>query len=112
MELLEVIQQISQNTTNNAESIKIHFGVVTSADPLRIKIDSKFEIGMQFLILTNDVRDYETKISFPQLNPDSDGDTLTIKEEKATVKNALKKGENVVLLKFPNGKKYVVLTRV
>lgn len=112
MELLQVIQQISQNTTNNAESIKIHFGTVTSEIPLRIKIDSKFEIGRQFLILTNDVKDYETKISFHQLKPDSGEDTLTIRNEKATVKNALKKGENVVLLKLPNGKKYIVLTRV
>ena len=111
MELLNVIQEISQNTANNTDSIKIHFGIVTSAKPLRIKIDNKFELGETFLILTNDVRDYKTKFSTGP-HSDTGEDSLTVTEKEVTIHNALKKGENVVLLKLPNGKKYIVLARV
>lgn len=111
MELLNVIQEISQNTANNTDSIKIHFGVVTSAKPLRIKIDNKFELGETFLILTNDVKDYETEFSTGP-HTDTGEDTLTVQKKKVEIHNGLKKGESVVLLKLPNGKKYIVLTRV
>lgn len=112
MELLNVIQEISQNTMSNGESVKIHFGIVTKVNPLRIKIDNKFEVSETFLILTNDVKDYETKISIPGPIVDTAKDELALENKIMTVNNALKMNERVILIKFPNGKKYIVLTRV
>lgn len=115
--MYNVIKEISQNTINNTSAVKIHTGQVTSANPLRIKIDNKFELGKAFLILTNDVKKYKTnaKITFDKIPlTDSGGDNLTIQNESVELEidNSLKSGERVVLIKSHDGQKYIVITRL
>lgn len=115
--MYNVIKEISQNTVNNTSAVKIHYGQVTSANPLRIKIDNKFELGDTFLILTNDVKKHTVtgKITLKTVPlTDSGGDTLTIQDESVTLEidNSLKVGEQVVLIKSHDGRKYVVIARI
>lgn len=118
MDLLKTIQQISKNTTVNLPSTKIFYGTVIKDDvPIRIKLDNKFELGESFLILTKNVKDYDV---YAKIQPksggiweDSGGDTIAFpKEVKITVKNGLKNGDKVILLKTQDSKKYIVLDRV
>lgn len=112
MEMIDVIKQIAQNTVENHSTVKFCYGTVISSKPLQIKIDNKFVLQSNFLILTNDVKKFNTTISITGPNVDKGGDDLDLSEKKAIIDNSLKDGEKVVLMKFQDGKKYIVLTRI
>lgn len=48
-----------------SESTDLLFGVVTSTDPLKIKIDNRFEVDEKFIILSTLVK--ETIIKIPNI---------------------------------------------
>lgn len=60
--LVKIMQDASK--TPNGETTDLLFGVVTSVAPLKIKIDSRFEVDEKFLILSALVK--ETVIKIPK----------------------------------------------
>lgn len=97
--IYELIKQIAQNTIENSNLTDIRLGVVESVNPLKVRLTQKLILTENFLELTKNVKDYETKIVI-------NGRTETIK-----VLNGLKKGERVLMIKYQNGQKYLVLER-
>lgn len=75
-------------------------GTVSSASPLKIRVDQKLELSAPQLVLTNAVRDHTVAITV-------DHDT----EQTCRVHLALKTGEQVLLLRTDGGQKYIVLDR-
>lgn len=71
------------------------YGTVTSTSPLKIRVDNRFEITSQFIILSRMVKNL----------------TITIDEKKATVFRDLQVGDGVRMLRVQNGQKYYVLER-
>lgn len=97
--IYEIIKQIAQNTIENSNLTDIRLGVVESVNPLKVRLTQKLILTENFLELTKNVKDYETKIVI-------NGRTETIK-----VLNGLKKGERVLMIKYQNGQKYLILER-
>lgn len=71
------------------------FGTVTSISPLKIRVDNRFEITAQFIILSRMVKNL----------------TITIDGRTAFVFRDLKVGDGVRMLRVQNGQKYYVLER-
>lgn len=96
----EVIKEIVRATVDESKPVAFCFGTVESASPLKIRLNQKLIVPDSFLILSEAVRDHETKIVI-------DGQTKTIK-----VLKKLKTGEKVLMIRFDNGQKYYVVERV
>lgn len=100
--LLQVMKQSAKETGDATRPVQVCFGKVTSTTPLKIQIDQKITLGKAQLVLTRNVTDYETEITVNGWE----------NKQRTTIHNALKAGEEVVLLRQQGGQKYVVLERV
>jgi len=107
---------------------RVLYGMVEAVEPLRIFVDQRMILDERELILTRNVRDYETEISFddPAVKQvyttwdmdeeeESSPAKLSFKEKerhKVTVYNGLQVGERVVMMQEVGGQRFVVLDRI
>lgn len=94
-------------------------GKVTSASPLKIQVDQKFELTAAQLILTNAVRDFSVDMTVDHATESVDSDDVPRGHnhkykgrKKFYVHLGLKAGEQVLLLRTDGGQKFIVLDRV
>lgn len=99
--LIQIIKKAAVDAVEASNPAKLMYGTVTAVSPLAIKIDQRFTVTEAFLILTKNVRDYKVKMS---VNGGA--------EQEYTVKNALKVGDKVILLREQGGQKYIVMDKV
>lgn len=119
----DAIKQLVMQTLQNTELSDVVSGEVINNNPLQIKIDSKIILTDEFLVLTNNVRDYETTVDYIEVTEsEEETDTEeTDKEEtpeptpktaKCTIHNALKVGDNVLMLQQSGGQMFIVLDKI
>lgn len=99
-DLVKIIQKIVIETVNTNYPLSMMYGTVISTSPLKINVEQKMVLDAPFLMLSKSVTYQSTSIII-------DGQTKTI-----TLTNALKVGEQVVLLRQQGGQKFLVLDRV
>ena len=107
------------------------FGKVISTSPLKITVEQKMTLGSAQLVLTRNVTDFEIDVtmdwvttSYTHTHSISDTYTgggsastdthnhSTVGRKAITIHNALKIGDEVVLMKQKGGQKYLVIDRV
>lgn len=98
--LIETIKEAAMAVYNESKPFALSYGVVESINPLSIKVDQKLPLTSNFLILTNNVKDYEVNI------------TIDGVKQTCTIHNGLKINEKVLLLRVQGGQQYIVLDRV
>lgn len=126
--LVELIKRASIDAVSESKPTSIVFGKVISISPLKINVEQKLNLTKAQLILSRNVTDYKTKLSFD--NPDlkqefttwnmpesteSSPSKIAFKKQlkhDITIYNSLKIGEEVILLQVQGGQKYIVLDRV
>ena len=98
-ELVGVIQQIVQNTIEAMKMADKATGTVESVSPLRVKIDSSIQsVPSAALLLTDTVRE--------RVVPVQGG------EGTVTIREGLKEGDRVLMLKVQNRQQYIILSRI
>ena len=117
-----LIRAMVAQTTAAGKPSDLVFGVVTSDDPLEIKIDDKRTLAADFIMLSDMVRDYEVDISVSHMTETKGGGSGDASYEshahayrgrkKITVHNKLKNGEKVIMLRQAGGQLFYVLCRV
>lgn len=100
-DLVKVIKKAALDAVESNKPVNVVFGAVTSASPLKIRVDHKIVLTSAQLVLSRNVTDYDTSIII------EDGE-----EKKVTIHNKLKKGEEVILIRQQSGQKYIVLDRL
>lgn len=129
-ELVRAVKQAALEAVRAEGPMKVCYGTVTSASPLKITVDQKKILTEAQLILTDSVRDYNVEMSTIEGLGKSEGPHYTENEsggsgyalfethkhkyegrKKWRVHNALKAGEKVILLCCDGGQKYIVLDR-
>ncbi|MBR5582987.1 MAG: DUF2577 domain-containing protein [Lachnospiraceae bacterium] len=103
-DFLIAIKRAALDAVKSQHPVSICFGNVTSVSPLKITVEQKLTLGKAQLILTRNVTDYK-------INMTANWSYETGKKE-ITVHNALKIGDEVILIKQQGGQKYLVLDRV
>jgi hypothetical protein len=117
-DFLNVIKKAAMDAINTSQPSDFCFGKVTSVSPLKISIEQKMTLGSAQLVLTRNVTDYTTSATVDWLSEEKSGSSFdshnhSIKGKKTiTIHNALKIGDDVVLLKQKGGQKYLVMDRV
>lgn len=131
--LRETVKMIVQKYLDEMKPTELLYGEVTSDNPLKIKVDNRFELDETFLILSQNVR--ETWIKIPEQNDfkhiheipqwrtelggSVDPHTHIIKPWKTEealpeikLWRGLKTGDKVLMLRVKKGRQYFVLERV
>lgn len=131
LDMNEIIRAVKRAAVDAVEAQKpciVLFGTVTKENPLEILVEQKMTLSEAQLILSRNVTDFQTEISFddPDIkqpyttwdmgeSTESTPRKIAFKEKtkhKITVYNALKIGEKVILLRCAGGQSFVVLDRV
>jgi len=125
--LVELIKIAALDAVNESKPVNVLFGKVISISPLKINVEQKLTLTEEQLILTSNVMDYKTKISFdnPEIKnivknysiDDVPGSyyKLTFQEKvqnEVTIYNGLKIGDEVILLQLQGGQKFIVLDKI
>lgn len=97
---LENVKRAALEAVLSQKPVALLHGTVTGVEPLKVRVDQKFELSASQLILTNSVRDHTVTMT------DQDG-----AEQTFAVRLALKVGEQVLLLRADGGQKFLILDR-
>lgn len=111
--MIQIIKQAAMEAVDASNPTRVFFGTVLSTSPLSVKIDQKFTLTQDFLILTKNVMDYTVEMTVEHSTEEAAGHLHEYKGRKEfTVHNGLKVGEKVILLQIQGGQKYIVLDKV
>lgn len=125
--LVELIKMAALDAVNETKPVNILFGKVISVLPLKISVEQKLILSEEQLILTSNVMNYKTKISFdnPEIKnivknysiDDVEGTNYKLSfqekvQNEVTVYNGLKINDEVILLQLQGGQKFLVLDKV
>lgn len=138
-DLLNIIKKAAMDAVNTSQPSDFCYGKIISVSPLKISIEQKMTLGVAQLVLTRNVTDYTISVNVNWNTNDSlsthnhqisgsdnRGDSINFSSQdvnlqhqhdikgtkEITIHNALKVGEEVILLKQKGGQKYLVLDRV
>ena len=116
---LKILNDSQQETKKNTD---MSFGEVISVSPLSIKVDNKFYIDEDFLILTTNVLDHNVTVEMNWVTENTSGGSGEasfashnhdiIGSKTLTMKYGLIVGEKVILLRVKNGQEFIVLDRI
>lgn len=95
MGLIDTIKSAALKAVEASNPVNVLFGKVNSVSPLEIEIHQKLILTKEFLVLTERVTKYEVNIPLNTL-----------------IRNGLKKGDRVVLLREQGGQRFIVLDKV
>ena len=112
-DIMQLVKQISVEAVEAGKPVQVLFGTVISTDPLQIRTDSQTVYPETMLILTRNVTDYEMDIEVSHMTEADPEEHWHYYKgiKKIAVRNALMEGDQVVLARVQNGKRYVVLDR-
>lgn len=120
--LVEAIKKAAVEAVGAGKPVNVCFGKVVSEMPLIINVEQKMELGEQQLILTRNVTEYATTISVNWETENSGGDTgetadgqhrhHVMGQKQAIIHNALKTGDEVIIIRQQEGQKYIVVDRI
>ena len=100
MDLVQAIKQAAVDAVEAGKPTALVYGTVSGVKPLTVCIDQKLSISAPFLVTPKRMQDHTVLCVI-------DGENKEI-----TVKNGLKVGETVLLLRMQGGQRFLLLDRV
>ncbi len=97
---VQLIKRAAMEAVNASKPCSYCTGIVTAENPLEIKISQSVTIDADFIDIPERMTDYNTRIEI-------DGIT-----HECVVKNSLKTGDRVLLLRKAGGQRFAVIDRV
>ncbi len=126
--IVELLKEISTAAVEEKAPVHILTGRVTGVSPLMITVEPKLKLREENLILTKNVMDYRTEISYDNgqirqtatsasIDKDEEGNPYYLRfkdktRHEVTIYNALKINETVLLIRMQRGQKFIVLERL
>lgn len=111
--LINVIKRASLDAVDNAQMCDLRYGKVTSVKPLKVHITNLFTIPESMLVVPQHLTDYEVGVMVDFATESADSHTHKVSGTKTmTIKNALKVGDKVALLRKTGGQSYFILDRI
>lgn len=123
-DLVESMKKAALEAVENGDPTCVMYGKVINVSPLQIQVNVKLILEREQLVLTRNVTDYTVSVSAStnsaggHKHEDSIGGETTSNGGHShgisTIKilNALKVGEEVILIRQAGGQEYIVLDRV
>lgn len=114
-DLIHLIKKAAVDAVEGEKPAGVLFGTVKSVSPLQINVEQRLTLGAEMLVLTSNVTDHEATLDVSG-QTDSAGDPVHAHQifgrKTITVRNGLKVGEKVILLRMQGGQRFLILDRV
>lgn len=104
MALGDKIRRLGSEAVKAGNPVSVLFGTVTRINPLEVNVDQRFTLDEDFLIVTESLVKYEVDLKHQH-------DGASMEEalvDKLVIREGLKIGDSVLLLRMQGGQKYVV----
>lgn len=114
-DLVRTIKQASTDAADAGYPADIMTGTVTAAIPLTIKVEQRFDIGREQLIIPEYLTEHKINITIKGSTEKSgvpEHDHAFGEKKTVTVHNGLKAGDRVVLIRQQGGQKFLIIDRV
>ena len=130
-DFLKMMKKSAMEAMDASKPSDIAFGKVINTNPMKIQIDQKLILTSAMLVLTRNVTDYKVMMTVSHKTEDhththtitdtfTGGGSATSEthhheykgEKEFLIHNALKNGDQVLLIRQSGGQKYVVLDRI
>lgn len=98
--LIEIIKRASLDVMHNAQLCDLRYGTVVSTSPLKVQITNLMTIPSSLLVVPKHLTDYNVEI------------TIDDEDKEITIKNGLKIGDKVALLRKSGGQSYFILDKI
>lgn len=98
--LLDIIKRAAMDAVDNAQMCDLRYGKVVSIKPLKVQVTNLFTIPEALLEVPQHLTNYTVTMTI-------DGENKAV-----TVRNALKNGDKVALLRKQGGQSYFILDRI
>ncbi|WP_097026183.1 DUF2577 domain-containing protein [Clostridium peptidivorans] len=109
MGMIDIVKKAGVDAVGAGNPVNIIFGEILSIEDLKIKIDQKLILPQEFFIIPENLTRYEIDLSHSHNY--SNGSTS--KElNKIVIREGLKQGDKVLLLRVQGGQQYVILDKV
>lgn len=109
MGMIDTIKQASIGAMGASNPVNILFGEVVSAEELKIKIEQKLILDKDFFIIPKSLTRYEVDLTHNHIISDS---STSNSLNKLVIREGLKAGDKVLLLRIQGGQQYVILDKV
>ena len=117
--LVQLIKKIAMDAVRAAKMCDYVTGVVTSEDPLKVKITNSFEIGEEFLVVPQSMTGHEVEVTIKKEygwktkdRSGGAGDDIVLENVKIMIHNSLKAGDEVLMMRKSGGQEFVVIDKV
>ncbi|HWQ41083.1 MAG TPA: DUF2577 domain-containing protein [Desulfosporosinus sp.] len=112
--LLDVIKTAGMDAIGASNPVNIMFGEVVTANPLSVKVDQRFTLPADFLIVPESLTKYEVDLTHTHQYTDNGSPRNTVEAltAKIIIRPGLKAGDKVLLLRVQGGQKFVILDKV
>ncbi|MHA7966605.1 DUF2577 domain-containing protein [Paenibacillus sp. CAU 1782] len=102
MSMLELIKKAGMGAVEAGNPVQLLQGEVVSANPLSVKVDQRFVLPADFLIVPESLTELEIDLS--QVYGSNTAPIL--------VRRGLEAGDSVILLRMQGGQRYLLLDRL
>ncbi|MBD8046747.1 DUF2577 domain-containing protein [Clostridium faecium] len=109
MGMLDTIKKASIGAFDASNPVNILFGEVLSVDNFKIKVDQKLILSKEFFIIPESLIRYEIDLSH---NHNYTNGSTSSALNKVIIREGLKQGDKVLLLRMQGGQQYIVLDKV
>ncbi|NFC76760.1 DUF2577 domain-containing protein [Clostridium botulinum] len=113
MGMIDTIKKASMGAVGASNPVNISFGEVINAEYLKIKVDQKLILDRDFFIIPESLIRYEVDLKHTHNYMDSSiNSNLNTSLDKLLIREGLKQGDKVLLLRVQGGQQYVILDKV
>lgn len=110
MNLTNLIKTAARQAVDASNPVHILFGEVTSADPLEVNVDQRFNLTADFLVIPESLSRYEVDLSHSHsYSGGTTGESLT---SLVVIREGLQVGDKLILIRVQGGQKYVIFDKV
>nr|WP_321026929.1 DUF2577 domain-containing protein [Clostridium neonatale] len=109
MGMIQTIKKASMGAYNASNPLNIEFGTVIDSKNLTIRVEQKKTLPKEFFLVPESLTRYEVDLRHSHSTEDgSTGNSL----DNLVVREGLKNGDGVILLKIKSGSKYLILDKI
>lgn len=110
MSLLDVVKRAAIQAVKAENPIIVLFGLVNKVNPLEINVEQRFTLTADFLIVPESMTQFEIDLKHVHsFNTSQTEEALT---QKIVIREGLRQGDKVILLRIQGGQQYLVLDKV
>ncbi|RXM69435.1 DUF2577 domain-containing protein [Clostridium tetani] len=104
MGMIDTIKKASMGAVGASNPVNILFGEVLSIEDFKIKVDQKLILDKDFFIIPERLTRYEVNLTHNHGYSNALG--------KLVIREGIKQGDKVLLLRVQGGQQYVILDKV